>query len=737
MLPEVDLVIAFRASRKTSLLKRQALEDARKAEEQYGRLIKTLSSAGLRAVARRGEALGHLLVFVTCPTNHVHTLIQRERHSDFLSGLPTTPVQREEEEDHPLAPADRIRLVHAFITSMPSDGGLGICPDAPEWDLVESVMCLHDRAFNERWIHAWTTSRYVSVKQENLREQFGDSVAMYFSFLHSYTKALVFPAVLGVLFFLFGSPYSPIYSILIVLWSVVFVEWWRVRERKLSLRFGTRGSFRVEKQRARYVDGFPWWKHELRMIASLPVILLFAAVLVSILTGIFVFEAFVTQLYTGPGHRFISLSPTVLFVVLVPQLLAAYHSIAARLTAWENHAHQSSHAASLTIKTFALSALVAYLGLALSAFVYVPFGEGIMRMVQVCLFKGSLSADATAEALNTTSSLNATEHTKGMWNVDTSAAGQKLNAARLKDQMFAFTVTNQIVNTFVEIGLPYVLRAVESFRTRKANGNGNGKGDKGKKRVVFEDEKEKGGEEEREFLEQVRKEVALPEYELFGDYSEMVTQFGYVALWSTIWPLAPVMALVNNFFELRSDAFKITVHNRRPIPSRTDTIGPWLDTLSFLTWLAALTNSALVYLFCPRSADYCGASTLDKVHQHIISAASVTESGPGELEDGGAATRELLLTALLIALAASHGYMALRAGVRHVMEKALWHASEEVRTRERSEREVKERFLTNIVGATDTETLVESIARTEEEGLGSFWDHDDGMQEIQRITKEA
>lgn len=59
-----------------------------------------------------------------------------------------------------------------------------------------------------------------------------------------------------------------------------------------------------------------------------------------------------------------------------------------------------------------------------------------------------------------------------------------------------------------------------------------------KKRVVFEDEQEKGGLEEREFLERVRKEVALPEYELFGDYSEMVTQFGYVVLWSTIWPLA-------------------------------------------------------------------------------------------------------------------------------------------------------------------------------------------------------
>lgn len=110
---------------------------------------------------------------------------------------------------------------------------------------------------------------------------------------------------MGVGFYFFGTPYSPVYSTLVFIWSVVFVEWWRVRERILSLRFGTRGSFRVEKRRADYIPGFSWWKRELRMVASLPVLLLFAGVLAALLTGIFVLEAFVTQLYTGPGHKYI------------------------------------------------------------------------------------------------------------------------------------------------------------------------------------------------------------------------------------------------------------------------------------------------------------------------------------------------------------------------------------------------------------------------------------------------
>ena len=77
------------------------------------------------------------------------------------------------------------------------------------------------------------------------------------------------------------------------------------------------------------------------------------------------------------------------------------------------------------------------------------------------------------------------------------------------------------------------------------------------------------------------------------------------------------MSLLNNWLEMRSDAFKIAVHTRRPIPARTDTIGPWLDTLTFLTWLAALTNSALVSLFRP--GDQCKAygSTLQQRPSHI------------------------------------------------------------------------------------------------------------------------
>lgn len=83
-------------------------------------------------------------------------------------------------------------------------------------------------------------------------------------------------------------------------------------------------------------------------------------------------------------------------------------------------------------------------------------------------------------------------------------------------------------------------------------------------------------------------------------------QFGYLTTFSVVWPLTPLCFLVNNWIELRSDAVKICFEMRRPVPLRSDTIGPWLENLGFLTWLGSVTSAALVFLF---SGDEPGVET--------------------------------------------------------------------------------------------------------------------------------
>ena len=186
-----------------------------------------------------------------------------------------------------------------------------------------------------------------------------------------------------------------------------------------------------------------------------------------------------------------------------------------------------------------------------------------------------------------------------------------------------------------------------------------------------------------------------------------------------------VMALTNNWFELRSDAFKIAKHVRRPVPSRTDTIGPWLDTLQFLAWLAFLTNSALVYLFRP--LDHCKAigTSLDHSHKHLAS----RTAGP----------REILAAALLVALGASHGYILVRVAVRHVLERLMWRGSMEEREAESVETAVKEEYLRNLgvadVASAGAGEIAEADAKESE--VDSFWTYDEGMDELSRETKES
>ena len=351
----------------------------------------------------------------------------------------------------------------------------------------------------------------------------------------------------------------------------------------------------------------------------MPLITLFASLLAVLLTAIFVLEAFVTKLYEGPGKQIIvsapriyidhvdllgflqSFTPTILFTLLVPSILDVYQGLAKKFTQWENHSHKSSHSASLTVKTFALSAIIAYLGLGLCAFVYVPFGENLMQQVQEWLVVemkndrwqlgkllwmrkpwnmttiiGAAANTAVAGASGAAASTATEKVVAGvLWDIDVQNARQKLDPSRLKDQMFAYMVTNQVVDTFMEVGMPYVMRAFNNFWKNGAKGKKATSGSSGaapttsatsspsggsvisvsavnsasgasvsgsssvRKRVIFEDEQERGGMEEREFLDKVRADAALPEYDLFGDYSEMVTQFGYVAVWSAIWPLAP------------------------------------------------------------------------------------------------------------------------------------------------------------------------------------------------------
>lgn len=61
----------------------------------------------------------------------------------------------------------------------------------------------------------------------------------------------------------------------------------------------------------------------------------------------------------------------------------------------------------------------------------------------------------------------------------------------------------------------------------------------------------------------------------FDDYLELFLQFGYVSLFSCVYPLAAAFAVLNNFTEVNSDALKMCRVFKRPFAEPSASIGVW------------------------------------------------------------------------------------------------------------------------------------------------------------------
>ncbi|KAJ8250031.1 hypothetical protein COCON_G00232470 [Conger conger] len=101
---------------------------------------------------------------------------------------------------------------------------------------------------------------------------------------------------------------------------------------------------------------------------------------------------------------------------------------------------------------------------------------------------------------------------------------------------------------------------------------------------------------------------------LFYEYLEMVIQFGFVTLFVASFPLAPLLALINNLFEIRVDAWKTTTQFRRVVPEKAQDIGAWQPILQGVAILAVVTNAMIIAFtsdMIPRLVYYWSFSVSD------------------------------------------------------------------------------------------------------------------------------
>ena len=621
--------------------------------QELERLMARLRDVGLVSVSRAGpRARGQVLVFVHIEHAVLQEMRQIERSQDFLHGVVTA---EELSMDEPFKPAERVRYTHKRITAphraSSAERGAGITARCAEFPHVMDMMPLHDSSFNQAWIKTWSRVSLASIvygidqsEIDKLRDHFGVHIAMYFAFLNAYAKSLVPMAVTGFIFWLSGQANHHMYACLVVLWAIVFVEFWRMRERMLAVRWGMTGVSSVSERNSHFTprtkslspitgmeeEVFENWRRDVRHMLCIPVTILFLVLLVSTMAAIFLFQVVVDEVYDGPAKSFVTLIPTILFSTCIPLIQSAWRMTAQMMTNFENHATVHRFQSSLTSKIFGMQSVVTYGILALTAYIYMPFGEYLIIQLHVHGYLDRLFAFVTRDP-------NASKGRIQPFHV---------SSAGLHDQLFALSVTQQLMNTFTEVILPILLRHVEKV-LNKIRGSSRRK------------ELEAFAQTNRDqaFLERVQNEFDLDVYDEFTDYAEMATQLGVISLWSVLWPLAPVMSVVNNFFELRSDAFKLVVNMRRPIPRRVESIGSWMSVLSHLAHLSFFTNYTMLF---------------------ILDALKPDSENPHKSPCGAFFDRMVLwLKAFFLALVYNYAFSFVPIIVRYVLERIMWQNSAE------------------------------------------------------------
>lgn len=656
--------------------------------------------------------------------------------------------------------------------------GAGIIPGQAPFHHVKSIFPPHDINFNRTWLSKWSDRTHLTIKipeveLDKIKETYGESIGYYFAFLNFYFQALILPTASGLLFWLIGIEYSSAYAIILTLWSITFLETWKVKEKLLAIKWNSFNCHKVEKKRVEFIPEkvvkhfvtnepvgyFPWWKREARKFVTIPVFVLFGIGISALITVITAIELVIAEVYTGPFKKGLALLPTVLFAASVPQLVGLWQSTAVKLSDWENHSYNSSYDRSLTHKVFLVQGLVAYAGLILTAFIYVPFGAILVPrlagLAHTFIKQESVPLDGSPDLYLNARALDFSTYS--------------INMARLYEQLFAYQVTNQLVDTFTEVGLPYIIKiALSQWNKLRDDREEKKKHQEGQRHSTTSTSHPSSSHpshnisdepDEHELLERLREEAKRPEYRLFVEYAEMAIQFGYIVLWTLIWPISPLFSFVNNFFELRTDAIKLIKHSRRPIPTRCDSIGPWVEVMSTLCWLSVIINAMLVNLF-KSSGQQSEEGGLFKSTKMIVvdlfTAAFVDSNDRTDPSDtlpkrgtqGGTTYDRLapiLLSILVPVFVSEHGFFLLRSIVQDSIRRLMWKNSEAELVQQRAEWELKRTFIERLEASAQLDSsishdyffmAVKGSAPAEPPEHGSFWSREDlGLQEIHRLSK--
>jgi len=518
----------------------------------------------------------------------------------------------------------KIQLLQTIMQLKVEEGGANVSfNQSLHSGVVNKIFPLHEPA-KVKWLMTnWASFKNTFKPQpiDKVRDYFGEEVAIYFAWLGFYTSWLWFATAVGSVVFIFWigglaaktQPFweqasnwsSAVYAVFLSIWATFFLEFWKRYQSKLTHNWGTMNYEEDEQERVEYSgirrEGLyfkgewiiPWEKsakddktaiekdlqqtfdleggtakEEFATVDIPPMYNIYypdlyrfgkigsAFPIIGVMLGVVViasFSALTIRLITQRRVESIfgSIVGGIINAIVIMFFNGVWRKVADYLTNWENHRTYTSYQDQLIFKIFMFQFVNSYTSLYYMAFFknynHLWFSNQ-MDLIDSC----------------------------GVGSVSLSPIIGHGCVYQLSIQLMALLAVSITVNQVREILVPWMMSKIKLHFYERATGE---------------------GEDEKHDLHpsQYEKESNLVDYPgTFDEYNEMVIQFGLVTLFATSFPLAPIFAVLNNMFEIRTDAIKFMTGYNRPNYRGAQDIGTWYLILEVLGVVAVITNCLLI-----------------------------------------------------------------------------------------------------------------------------------------------
>ena len=402
-----------------------------------------------------------------------------------------------------------------------------------------------------------------------IQDYYGWEVAFYFAFMNFLTQWLIFPGILGLIVFLLRwyrqdtideDEYTPFYGLITFLWAVLMIRFWDRQEHRLSYHWGTHSLALFERQK--FLDTRPEFRGYLRESPA---------------TG-------EIETYYPPMRR--RLKYLVSSIVTIAMLVVAFVVMICSLNAqgyirpksspnrWNDNNPHPFHVRRLAVlaekdQLFdATSTWKCYIPVILHVACIFTLNS-IYRMMARKL----TSFENHETEVNHRNSLvlkrflfEAFDSYIALFYL----AFYERDVERLRLELVAVFQIDTMRRILMECIVPMLLQRLTFLRSVGA--------------------KHWETDVNNTKMENVFDEVSRDTYEQFDDHMEIVIQIGYITLFASAFPLASLIAIVANWIEVRTDAFKLATVCRRPFCFRATGLGMWKTLTACIIWMSALTN---------------------------------------------------------------------------------------------------------------------------------------------------